>query len=172
MLPIVLTALLAKLAESGLSLIGNAVLAKGKNLVEEKLGVDIESELATEEGKLKLLQLQVDKEADLLEFAIANRKIDLEFYQAEASDRDSARDMNKTVNESQYSSWLTKNIVAILALIVVVGGGCIITFSPDADVRLGVTSIVTLVLGFYFGTSASSKAKDTTIANLTDGGVR
>jgi hypothetical protein len=166
MIPLILAPLLAKLAESGLSLIGNAVLNKGKDFVEEKLGVSLEDSVATEQGKQALLQLQTDHEEALIAAAIENRKVDLDFYKADAADRSSARDMNTAINESAYSSWLSKNIVPMIALIVVVGGGLLIGFSPEADVRLGVTSIVTLVLGFYFGTSASSKIKDVTIASM------
>lgn len=169
MIPLLLAPILAQLAQSGLSLIGNAVLNKGKDVIEKELGVNLEDSLSTDEGKQELLQLQVDHEAILLDHALENRKVDLEFYQLDADDRASARDMNTRVNESEYASWLTKNIVPIIALIVVVGGGFMIAFSPEADVRLGVTSIVTLVLGFYFGTSASSKVKDITIANMAQG---
>ena len=169
MIPLILAPLLSQLAASGLSLLGSAVLNKGKDFVEEKLGVNLDNALQTEEGKFKLLQLQTDNEQMLLDAAIANRKIDLDYYEADAKDRDSARDMNTRVNESQYASWLTKNIVPMLAIIVVVGGGSMIAFAPEADVRLGVTGIVTLVLGFYFGSSSSSKTKDATIENMSQG---
>lgn len=166
MIPLILAPLIAKLAESGLNLIGNAVLNKGKDFVEDKLGVSLDDALSTDEGKQKLLQLQTDREEMLLAAAIENRKIDFNFYEVDAKDRDSARDMNARVNESEYSSWLTKNIVPILALIVVVGGGLIIAYGADTDVKIAVVGIITLVLGFYFGTSASSKTKDTTISNM------
>ena len=169
MIPLILAPLLSQLAASGLSLLGSAVLNKGKDFVEEKLGVNLDNALQTEEGKFKLLQLQTDNEQMLLDAAIANRKIDLDYYEADAKDRDSARDMNTRVNESQYASWLTKNIVPMLAIIVVVGGGSMIAFAPEADMRLGVTGIVTLVLGFYFGSSSSSKTKDATIENMSQG---
>lgn len=169
MIPLLLAPILAQLAQSGLSLIGNAVLNKGKDVVEKTLGVNLEDSLATQEGKYKLLQLQLDHEEALLAAATEDRKVDMEFYKVEAADRDSARDMNIKVNESEYASWLTKNIVPIIALIVVIGGGFMIAFSPEADVRLGVTSIVTLVLGFYFGTTASSKIKDSTINRMMQG---
>lgn len=169
MIPLILAPLLTKLAESGLNLIGNAVLNKGKDFVEDKLGVNLEDALGTEEGKLKLLQLQVDKEESLLEFALENRKIDLDYYKVDAEDRASARDMNTRIQESEYSTWLSKNIVPILALTVVIGGGCMIAFIPDDGLRMGVIGVVTLVLGFYFGTSSSSAKKDATISNLSQG---
>jgi len=169
MIPLLLAPLLTKLAESGLNLIGNAVLNKGKDFVEEKLGVSLDDAIGTEEGKLKLLQLQVDKEQDLLDYALENRKVDLDYYKVDAADRASARDMNSRTQESENASWLSKNIVAILALIVVIGGGCMIAFIPDDGLRMGVIGVVTLVLGFYFGTSSSNSKKDTVISNLSQG---
>lgn len=172
MIPLILAPLLAKLAESGLSLIGNAVLNKGKQVVEDKLGVSLDSMVETEQGKQALLQLQTDHEEFLITAALDNRKLDLEFYKEDAADRAGARSMNTDINNSEHSSWLSKNIAAILAVIVVVGGGFMIAFAPEADVRLGATSIVTLVLGYYFGTTSSSHRKDTTIQSLAQGAAK
>jgi hypothetical protein len=171
MVPIILAALaplLQQLAADGLGLIGNAVMAKGKEVIEDKLGVKIEDAMQTEEGRQKLLQLQNQHEEFLINAALENRKVDLDFYKADSLDRAGARDMNTRINESAEASWLSKNVAAIIALIVVVGGGLGIIYSPDADVRLGLTSIVTLVLGYYFGTSSSSRGKDTTNAALAE----
>lgn len=166
MIPLILAPLLMKLAESGLGLIGNAVLNKGKQVVEDKLGVSLDDALGTEEGKQKLLQLQTNHEQFLITAALEERKVDLEFYKVDSADRDSARSMNAAISASDSSSWLSKNIVAILALVVVLGGGLILAFGSDTDVKIAVVGIIMLVLGFYFGTSASSKIKDSTISNL------
>lgn len=74
------------------------------------------------------------------------------------------------LNESSNATWLSKNIPAILALVVVVGGGIMLTTTSQADVRTAVVGLMTLVLGFYFGTSSSSRNKDATIERLTGGG--
>lgn len=161
-----LAPLLQGLAANGLSLIGNAVMAKGKDFVEEKLGVNLEDAMQTEEGRFKLLQLQNDHEEFLITSALENRKLDLDFYKIDGQDRNSARDMETRTQESEHASWLAKNIVPILALTVVVGGGAGIIYHPDDSVRMALIGVVTMVLGFYFGTSNSSKGKDTTIANL------
>jgi hypothetical protein len=165
MIPLLLAPLLTKLAESGLNLIGNAVLNKGKDFVEEKLGVNLDDALKTEEGQLKLLQLQNDREEDLLSYALENRKVDLEFYKIDAEDRNSARQREVAVAQTD-SSWLAKNIVPILALIVTVGGGAGMIYSPQDDVRLGLASIIALVLGYYFGTSKGSDRQATAIQTL------
>jgi hypothetical protein len=158
MTPLLLAPLLAKLAESGLNLIGNAVLNKGKQVVEEKLGVSLDDELATDEGRQALLQLQTEHEQFLITAAIENRKIDM-------ADTANARAREVAIAATD-SSWLAKNIVPLLAILVTVGGGFIVTFSPEADVRLGVISIIMLVLGYYFGTSKGNDRQTAAIQDL------
>ena len=148
------------LLAQGLGLLGNAVLAKGKDVIEEKLGIDIEAATQTPEGLLKLKQLEADHEEFLLTNALDDKKLDLANTQG-------ARDMNTRINESENASWLSKNIAAILALAVVTGGGCMLAWSPNADVRTAAVGLITLVLGFYFGSTSQSHAKDKTIAGLT-----
>ena len=158
MLPLIVGELLAQ----GLGILGNAVLSKGKDVIEQKLGVNLETELATPEGKMKLKQLEVDHEEFLINSALENRKLDLQDVQG-------AREMNIRINESAEAAWLPKNIASILAIIVVLGGGSMLAWSPNPDVRTAAVGLVTLVLGFYFGSSSSGKTKDTTIANLSRG---
>ncbi len=166
-IPAILAPVLATLAANGLNILAGAVTAKGKEFVEEQLGVDIEASSATPEGLLKLKQLEVDKEEMLLKWATENRKIDLDFYQSDAADRASARDMNTRVNESQHATWLTKNIAAVLALVVVVGCLLLLALNQNSDVRTAAVGLATLVLGFYFGSSSQSKTKDATIEQLS-----
>lgn len=152
--------LLAQLLAQGLGLIGSAVLNKGKAVVEQKLGVSLDLALESPEGKQQLLQLQVDHEEFLITSALADKQLD-------ATDTSSARAMNTQISTSEQASFLATNIVPVLALIVVIGGGWTIATSSVPDVRLAAVAIVTLVLGFYFGSSSASKTKDATIANLT-----
>lgn len=159
--------LVAALLEKGLGLLGNAVLAKGKDVIEEKLGVDLEKATQTPEGLQKLRQLEIDHEEFLLTNAIENRKIDLQDKALDIGNTTNARDMNTRIQESQYASWLAKNITPVLALIVVVGGGAMLWGSSNSDVRNAAVVIITLVLGFYFGSTSNSQRKDATIANLT-----
>ena len=162
MLPIVAT-----LIAQGLGTLGNAVLNKGKDYIEEKLGVDLDKEAQTPEGLQKLKQLEIDHEQFLITSAIENRKIDLQDKALDIGNTTNARDMNSRINESKEATWLTKNIPAVLALIVVFGGGAMLAFSPNPDVRTAAVGLITLVLGFYFGSTSSSQRKDVTIANLT-----
>lgn len=153
MLPIV-----AGLLAQGLNLVGNAVLAKGKEWVEEKTGVKLAPDMSPEE-LAKLRQYELEHEEEL-------QRLQLEENRLTYEDTKSARDMNTRINESSNATWLSKNIPAILALVVVVGGGVVLTTTNQADVRTAVVGLMTLVLGFYFGTSSSSRSKDATIERL------
>lgn len=160
------TPLLAELVKNGFNLIAGAVQAKGKDLIEEKLGVKLDDVLGTEEGKLKLKQLEIQHEEFLLDNVLKNRQLDLSFVQEDAKDRASARDMNTRINESEHATWLSKNIPAILALIVVCSSITILAFTAEADVRIAAVGLATLVLGFYFGSNRDSSTKNDTIQKL------
>ena len=107
MLPVFLAPLLSQ----GLSLIGNAVMAKGKEWVEEKTGVKLDQPLSAEDT-LKLRQYEMEHEEELLRLRIEDKRLDL-------SDVQGARDMNTRINESANATWLSKNVPAILALVVI-----------------------------------------------------
>jgi hypothetical protein len=155
-------ALIAPLLAQGLSLIGNAVMAKGKEWVEEKTGVNLDQPLSAEDT-LKLRQFEMDHEEELLRLRIEDKRLDL-------ADVQGARDMNTRINESANATWLSKNIPAILALIVIVVGFILLGVTRDADVRTAVVGLMTLVLGFYFGSTSTSRSKDDTIRALSGGG--
>lgn len=166
MIPLLITGLLTDLAKNGLGLLGNAVLNKGKNVIEEKLGVSLDTEMVTAEGRQALLQLQTDNEQFLITAATENRKIDLEFYKSESEDSANARNTNSSIQESSNASWLAKNTIYIIAFIVISGGGYMLYTAQAADVRMAAVASITMVLGFFFGTTANSKSKDTAIANM------
>ena len=154
-------ALLAPLLAQGLSLIGNAVMAKGKDWVEGKTGVRLDQPLS-QEDVLKLRQFEMDHEEELLRLRIEDKRLDL-------ADVQSARDMNTRINESANATWLAKNVPAILALIVIIVGFLLLGITKDADVRTAVVGLMTLVLGYYFGSTSSSRVKDDAIRALSGG---
>lgn len=171
MLPILaaaLTPLLTTLAENGLSLLAGAISAKGKDLIEDKLGVKLDTEVTTEDGRLKLLQLQSSHEEFLLDIVIKQKDQELRELELRAQDINSARNMNTKVNASVHASWLTKNIPAILAITVIGVGFLLLAYSKEPDIRTAVVGLMTLVLGFYFGSTSSSKAKDDSIRALSN----
>jgi hypothetical protein len=149
----------AALLKYGLSLTANAAIAKGKEWVEEKTGVDLTQPLSADDT-LKIRQFEMDHEEELIKLRIEDKRLDLEDIQG-------ARDMNTRINESANATWLSKNTPAILALGVVGFGFVLLAFTREPDVRTAVVGLMTLVLGFYFGSSSSNRAKDETIRSLS-----
>jgi hypothetical protein len=80
MIPIVAT-LLGTLAENGLGLLSSAIQAKGKEVVEQTLGVKISDNPSPEEVS-KLRQLQYDHEERLLELGIEKARLEQEELKA------------------------------------------------------------------------------------------
>ena len=76
MIPIV-ASLLGTLAQNGLGLLSSAIQAKGKEVVENALGVKI-SDNPTDAEVAKLRQLQYDHEERLLELGIEKARIEQE----------------------------------------------------------------------------------------------
>lgn len=89
--------------------------------------------------------------------AIEDRKADLE--KAYLSDVANAREREIAVSTSEHAPLLNKIITPVLALIVVVGGGVMLAFSPEPDVRTAASNLMMLCLGYYFGTSLGSQKK-------------
>ena len=95
----------------GLSLIGNAVLAKGKDWVEEKTGVKLDQPLSAEDT-LKLRQYEMDHEEELLRLRIEEKKLGIDelqvMVQAMNSENNNVTDRWKA--DMVSDSWLSKNI--------------------------------------------------------------
>lgn len=163
-IPLILAPILAKLATGGLDLITSAVLAKGKDVVEKELNVDLAS-ASTDE----LRQKQMDHEEKLLEMALEDRKLDLEYYKVDAADRDSARSREVHVLESD-TDWFNKSIASVLALVTVIGGGCFLYWSQDSDIKYGVIALMSSVMTYYFGSNKQSAQKDAAINKLSQRG--
>lgn len=160
--------ILTTLASKGLDLIGSAILAKGKDVVEKELGVSIEDELATPEGTEQLKNLQMAHEEKLLELSLEEKKLDQNYFKLEVDDAASARTREIAIAVSEEAGWLNRNLVPILALIVVLGGGCLLVFTKETDLRIAIVGMMTMVLGYYFGKTSSEWRKDSTISRLTD----
>jgi hypothetical protein len=89
-IPIV-TALLGK----GLNLVANAVMAKGKDWVEDKLGVELKPDMTSEDyAKLQIAQMQHEEE--LLKLKLEDNKLDLQELDMRLKDTDSARKRCRT----------------------------------------------------------------------------
>jgi hypothetical protein len=110
MIPIV-ASLLGSLAENGLGLLSSAIQAKGKEVVENTLGVKI-PDSPTPEDVSKLRQLQFEHEEKLLELGIEKAKLELEEMKvlAAAAQNDADNITNRWEADMASDSWLSKNI--------------------------------------------------------------
>jgi len=110
MIPI-LGALLGTLAENGLGLLSSAIQAKGKEVVENTLGVKIPDN-PTPEDVSKLRQLQYDHEERLIELGIEKAKMELAELQlfADAAKNEDNNISDRWKADMVSDSWLSKNI--------------------------------------------------------------
>ena len=110
MIPIV-ASLLGTLAQNGLGLLSSAIQAKGKEVVEQTLGVKISDNPSPEEVS-KLRQLQYDHEERLLELGIEKAKLEQEELKALlAAQANQDDNVSKRWQADMTSdSWLSKNI--------------------------------------------------------------
>jgi len=110
MIPIV-ASLLGTLAQNGLGLLSSAIQAKGKEVVENALGVKI-SDNPSDAEVSKLRQLQFDHEERLLELGIEKARIEQEelkaLLAAQANQENNISDRWKA--DMSSDSWLSKNV--------------------------------------------------------------
>jgi hypothetical protein len=109
-IPIV-ASLLGTLAQNGLGLLSSAIQAKGKEVVENTLGVKI-SDNPSPEDVSKLRQLQFEHEEKLLELGIEKAKLELEEMKvlATAAQNDADNITDRWQADMSSDSWLSKNI--------------------------------------------------------------
>jgi hypothetical protein len=104
-------ALLAPLLTQGLSLIGNAVLAKGKDWVEDKTGVKLDGPLSDADA-MKLKQYEMDHEEELLRLRIEEKRLGIDeltvMLKAAANEDNNVSDRWKA--DMTSDSWLSKNV--------------------------------------------------------------
>jgi hypothetical protein len=110
MIPIV-ASLLGTLAQNGLGLLSSAIQAKGKEVVENALGVKITDNPSPEEVS-KLRQLQYQHEERLIELGIEKAKLEQaeldSLLAAQANQENNVSDRWKA--DMASDSWLSKNI--------------------------------------------------------------
>jgi hypothetical protein len=110
------------LAQNGLGLLSSAIQAKGKQIVEDKLGVKISDNPGPEEVE-KLRQLQYDHEERLLELGIEKAKIEQEEHKAllaaQANQENNVSERWKA--DMSSDSWLSKNIRPMSLIAIFVG---------------------------------------------------
>jgi hypothetical protein len=171
MIPAALAAILTPLLGNGLNLVANAVMAKGKDFVEKKLGVELKPDMSPEDlAKIQIAQMEHEEE--LMRLRIEDDKIDLAELQMLLKDTNDARVRETQIVTSDKAPLLNKLITPILALGLLgitftLFGIVLFQASPIDPSRkdiliyiLGVLSAVaTQVVSYYFGSSQSSKDK-------------
>jgi hypothetical protein len=110
MIPIV-ASLLGTLAQNGLGLLSSAIQAKGKEVVEDALGVKISDNPGPEEVS-KLRQLEHEHEERLLELGIEKAKLEMAELEllAKAAQSDAQNITDRWKADMSSDSWLSKNI--------------------------------------------------------------
>lgn len=106
-------AILAPLLANGLDLVANAVMAKGKDFVEKKLGVELKPNMSNEE--LARVQIaQMEHEQELMRLRLEENKLDIEAFKAEAE-----AVTTRWTADMASDSWLSKNIrpLTLIALL-------------------------------------------------------
>lgn len=171
MIPAALMPIVAPLLQNGLNLVANAVLAKGKKVVEDKLGVQLKPDMSAEDlAKVQIAQMEHEEE--LMRLRLEEDKLDLAELELRLKDVDSARDRETAIATSKEAPLLNKIVTPILAL-----GVIALTFALFAAVMfdnspvdasrkdiliyvLGVLSAIsTQIVSYYFGSSQGSKDK-------------
>lgn len=167
-LPLILAPILSKLAENGLNLLVDAVSTKGKEFVEEKLGVDLSKEVQTEEGMIKLRSLEIQHEEFLLQAAQKEAENRLKDKELDIKITENAQLMNTKIQESSNASriakegpyWLDFLVIGstlVLAAILLFNG---VPAVNKELVYMAFGSLVTLcgtIINFHRGSSQGSK---------------
>jgi hypothetical protein len=165
MIPIV-ASLLGTLAQNGLGLLSSAIQAKGKEVVENALGVKI-SDNPSDAEVAKLRQLQYDHEERLLELGIMKAKAELEELRvfALAAQNEDNNVTDRWKSDMGSDSWLSKNIRPMSLVAIFVGYfifAMMSAFGWNANESyvqlLGQWGM--LIMGAYFGGRTIEKLAD------------
>lgn len=171
------TPIVKALMERGLTTLAGAVANKGKEFVEEKLGVKLEEDISPEQA-VRYKELEIENEQDLRAWALENRRLDLEDKKLDNENTQGARTMNTSIQQSENATRLAKNAAYYLDFLVI-GATLLLAYFvlfravPDINKELfymAFGSLLTLcgtIINFHRGTSKSSQGKDATIAALT-----
>lgn len=171
MIPAALAAILTPLLGNGLNLVANAVMAKGKDFVEKKLGVELKPDMSPEDlAKIQIAQMEHEEE--LMRLRIEDDKLDLAELQMLLKDTNDARQREVQIANSDKAPLLNKIVTPVLALSIllltfVLFGVVMFNDTPIEASRkdiliyiLGVLSaIASQIVSYYFGSSQGSKDK-------------
>lgn len=161
-------ALLAPLLQQGLGLIGNAVMAKGKEWVEEKAGVKLDQPLSAEDVN-KLRQFEMEHQEELLRLRIEEKKVGIEELQAYMADTKDARNMQ--VQALKSDDPFVRRFIYYFAIFWSLASASYIGFItfgdiPEKNVRFADTilgfvlgTLIATIVQFFYGSSKGSQEK-------------
>lgn len=111
---------------------------------------------------------QIDQAEKTLDEKLEEVKINInaQIEQAYLKDVEDARNREIQIATSDKAPLLNKIITPILALVVTLGGGTLFYLSKTADERTALIGVIMLCLGYYFGSSSGSAAKEKTINDM------
>jgi hypothetical protein len=128
-------------------------------------------------GQIKDLITNSDKlDPEQKEIALKYLEQDLEAMKLDLEDRKDARNREVQINNSEYSSWLTKNITSLIAIFVLltctammllIGLGYFEDTESTIRTQTWCENITLIVLTYYFSSTLKSREKDSTIAKLS-----
>ena len=162
MIPII-GMLLSTLAENGLTLLSSAIQAKGKEVVENTLGVKIPDN-PTPEDVAKLRELQFQHEERLIELGIEKAKLEMAELEliAKAAQADAENITDRWKADMSSDSWLSKNIRPICLLAILLAYFIFTTMSAFGyNANEGYVNLLAgwgqLVMGAYFAGRTAEK---------------
>ena len=162
MIPII-GMLLSTLAQNGLGLLSSAIQAKGKEVVENTLGVKIPDN-PTPEDVEKLRELQFHHEERLIELGIEKAKLEMAEMElvAKAAQNDADNITDRWKADMSSDSWLSKNIRPICLLAILLAYFIFTTMSAFGyNANEGYVNLLAgwgqLVMGAYFAGRTAEK---------------
>lgn len=174
--------ILAGLLKAGLPLLASAVMSKGAEVIQDKLGVDIKDALGTEEGRLKLKELELQHDEFLRTAASQAEERDLKGFELEVNDRVSARSANAQIATSEAAPWYDKVLLPGMAILTTLGFfGCLgaLFYLSAKNIKLDDNSRDILiyafgaltggwmtVMNFLFGTSKGGRENQIALAKI------
>jgi hypothetical protein len=178
MIPLLLAPLLATLAQNGLGMLASAITAKGKEVIEETLGVSLDTSVQTQEGLLQLKTLELKHEEFLVEAAQKSAELSLQEKELDVTNTEGARVANAKIQESANATQLAKDTPYILDFIIVIGTMVLAYFIFFIGIPVGnkeiafaaFGSLLTMcgtILNFHRGTSQGSKDSSAFIKKMT-----
>lgn len=159
-------AFLLPILSQGLGLIGNAVMAKGKEWVEEKTGVKLDQPLSAEDT-LKLRQYEMDHEEELLRLKLEENKLDVEIFKigTQLITEEGKGVTERWKADMNSDSWLSKNIRPMTLIYILLiysamafSGGFGLGIPSDYVQLLGQWGM--LIMSAYFGGRTVEKIMD------------